>query len=233
MRRAAARFLPVLALLASLSGARGAPSLVADPAEYDCGVLDGDTTVAFLFTLRNEGDENLHVSDVDPACGCTSVFLPDSTVPPGGSLPLTGTFSSRKMEGEVRKTVSLTTDDPRRPRAILLVRAWVLRDLTWSPKTVRFLGVREGEGAERTVLFRPGRGVPFTITGIRAPAERYEIAEAEGERPGDRIVRILLRPGVEAGTLNDTILVSTDVKGKEEIAIPVAGKIHPPSREVR
>ncbi|MFH1277207.1 MAG: DUF1573 domain-containing protein [Candidatus Eisenbacteria bacterium] len=228
-----ARVLAPLAFLAAASAAAGAPSLVADPPEYDCGVLCGDTTVSFLFTLRNEGDEPLHIAAVDAACGCTSVFLPDSLIPPRGALPLTGSFSSRKMRGDVRKTVTLTTDDPGRPAAILLIRAWVLRDLTWAPRTVRFFGVRAGEGSERTVLFRPGRGVPFTIEGVQGPAGRYDLRVTEGERLGDRVLHVVLLPTAEAGALGDTIRVRTNVEGKEEIVIPVEGRIDPPGGVIR
>lgn len=213
------------ALFAATAGAAGLFEF--RPVYVDLGILAGDVSVPFSFTLENSGSRAIHIVAVDPSCGCTSVFLPDSTIEAGEAVPLTGFFSSRKMEGEVLKTILVDTDDPERPRNVLVLKAWVQRRLTYAPRGVHFSLAWVGREEVETVLFRPGEGIDFTIEGVAASSSRFRTEVVPGELPGDLVLRIVLLPPESPGDFEDTVTVKTNVTGREEIEIPVTGRILP------
>jgi len=219
-----------LFLVTGAAAGGAAPSLVTEPARIDFGILEGDTAAPFSFLLRNDGDEELVIEGVNPSCGCTSVYLPDSVLPPGGSVPLTGTFSTRKKEGETTETVALLSNDPQRRRAIVLLRAWVQRALTLSRRTIYFQTVAAGEEKEETVLFRPGRGIDFSIGEVEAPGGRYRHFVTDGGRPGDLVLHIVLLPQETEMVIIDTLKIHTSVPGRELVPLRVMGRVKTPGR---
>jgi len=225
MRRArAAALLPALWLLALPIPGLGAPALVFDPVSVDLGLLEGDIVVPFSLALRNDGDAPLAIHEVNPTCGFTVVFLPDSLILPGESVPITGTFSSRKLEGEIRKAVILETNDPERPRAVFLVRAYVERALMLSDDAFDFGVFPPNVSKEAKILFRPKEGIELAILGVGAPEERFRFWVVDGERAGDLVLHLTLLPQPEGTVLEDTIHVQTNVKKCESIRLPVRGR---------
>ncbi|MFH1680790.1 MAG: DUF1573 domain-containing protein [Candidatus Eisenbacteria bacterium] len=229
MRGARAAALPALLVLAAALAlpvaASGAPSLVIGPPSIDLGILEGDRVVPFSVALRNDGDEPLAIHEVNPTCGCTVVLLSDSLILPGESVPLTGTFSTRKLEGEIRKPVILRTNDPERARAVFLIRAWVQRALTLSDDSIDFGVFAPGEMKEGRILFRPSEGIELAILGVEGPEDRYRFWTAGGERPGDLVLHVTLLPQPEGTVVEDTIHVRTNVEGRETIRLPVRGRV--------
>jgi len=224
----------IVALLVSIApsaaapptpGGEPAPALVVQPNTFDFGILEGDVTEPFLFTLQNNGDAPLYITGVDASCGCTDVFLADSLLLPGGSMPLTGTFSTRKMEGLVRKTIFLETNDPRRRRAVLMLKSWVQRRLTFVPKSIRFYDIDPETEMERTVLFRPGSDVSFRIEEFETGKVPVRTELTEGERPGDLVLRVSLPPLPAGTTIDDTLGVRTTVEGFERILLPLIVRV--------
>ncbi len=216
------------ALLFTLSApgpARSAPALVVEPNEFDVGIVEGDTTVAIRYILKNAGTEPLRITEIRPSCGCTMISLADSLLSPGRSAPLAGTFSTRKIEGPVVKTIILTTNDPARPRAVLLLKGWVQRALTLDRTTVRFPDAAPGEMLEETVLLRPGRGHDLSELKIEADPHLFRHYVTDGEREGDRLLHITLLPQKEAMMIDRAVTVRTAIEGRELTEIRVLAHI--------
>jgi len=228
MRRAVAGGYEAAALVLTLlvsTAAFSAPALVVEPNEFDVGVIEGDTTTAIHYILKNAGTEPLRITEIRPSCGCTMISLADSLLPPGRSAPLTGTFSTRKIEGPVMKTIILTTNDPARPRAVLILKGWVQRALTLDRKTVRFADTVPGEMLEETVLLRPGRGHDLSGMEIEADPNLFRHYVTDGEREGDRLLHITLLPQKEAMLIDRAVTVRTVIEGREETKIRVLAHI--------
>jgi hypothetical protein len=201
------------------------PSLVIEPASVDLGIVEGDETVSFQVLLRNEGDATLVIDEVSTSCGCTVAFLPDSILDAGESVLMSGDFATRKMEGEVRKAIFLSTNDPYRARAVIMVRIWVQRTLTLSTSTVNFSNADPEGGTERKVLLRPGSNVDFEILGITGDSDQVEWEVLPGEREGDRIIRFTSKPLPRGTDIAGAVEIRTTVKGKEKIILRLFGKV--------
>ena len=201
------------------------PSLVVEPPTIDLGILEGDVRVPFACTLRNAGDAPLRIHEVVPTCGCTVVLFTDSLIAPGDAAPLTGAFHSRKLEGNVLKSIFVKTNDPERPRAVVLLRAWVQREVTLSETSVSFGDVAPGEPGEKTILIRPAKDLFLVILGVDGCEGLVRAELSDGERAGDRILRVALLPQPEGTVLDDTLYVRTNAPGRETIPIPVDGRV--------
>ncbi|MBN1827016.1 MAG: DUF1573 domain-containing protein [Candidatus Eisenbacteria bacterium] len=229
----ARRALPAAAALALLfSLGKGAATadgsrpvtFVVEPEVADLGFVEGDTTLPFLFLLRNEGGRTITIEEVSTTCGCTVAFLPDSTIPPGGAVPLSGTFETRKMEGKTRKAIFVRSDDETRPQAVLFLQIWIQRRLSWSPRKLNFPNVLSGESKEMIVLIRGATGLPFAVTGVDVP-EGFSWAIETGERPEDRLLHVTLLPRETAGRFREELTIRTNVEGRETIAVPIIGNV--------
>ena len=100
-----------------------APRAVVVALEHNFGTIKPGTPLTYTFKVRNEGDAPLEISNVKPACGCTSGDF-DKTVAPGkeGKIKLS-VPDTESYRGEVSKTATVTTNDPDRPTFTLTMKA--------------------------------------------------------------------------------------------------------------
>lgn len=101
----------------------GAPKAVIAALEHDFGKVKPGTPLTFAFAIKNAGDANLEITNVRPACGCTSGDF-DKTIAPGkeGKIKLS-VPNTESYNGEVSKTATVTTNDPERPTFTLTLKA--------------------------------------------------------------------------------------------------------------
>ena len=84
------------------------PILNVSPLSHDYGVQDNGTSTNFVFTITNVGDQDLHVLSVvasDPSFSASG----SGTIAPGGTQPLTVTFSP--LDGQFHSgTITVSSD---------------------------------------------------------------------------------------------------------------------------
>src|SRR5215510_14924940 len=79
---------------------------------FDFGKVSPGELVRHDFVFTNTGKVLLEIKGVRPGCGCTTAGTWDRQVEPGktGIIPLQ--FNSAKFDGEVRKSATVTCNDP-------------------------------------------------------------------------------------------------------------------------
>ena len=92
---------------------------------HDFGTIRSDQKQTISWTFRNDGTAPLSILNTAPSCGCTSAVQGDA-VAPGGTGAMTVTYDPAGQSGDVRKTLTVFTNDPVHPRTILTLRAKVL-----------------------------------------------------------------------------------------------------------
>ncbi len=87
------------------------PLLIIDTSGSNFGLIPNIGQVEHTFILRNEGDKALHITRVQPACGCTVASLKDSVLAPGEATNLLIKFSENNhWPGGFEKEVSIASD---------------------------------------------------------------------------------------------------------------------------
>ena len=121
----------LLALLLSIGVAlpADAAQLRVDPPEWNFGKIASTQIVRHTFLLWNTGGSTLYIRDLTVTCGCTAVDVSSKSIEPGKNASLTVKIEPDAKEGPIEKTITIATNDPNRPLAVLKVRAEIQRDL--------------------------------------------------------------------------------------------------------
>ena len=95
------------------------PALVLEPASVELGrQAENKGEYAFSFKVKNGGDQELQVSQVRAGCSCTKVTMAKKTLAPGEVSEITGVLTTKGIEGEMRKSITVTSNDPVHPNVV-------------------------------------------------------------------------------------------------------------------
>lgn len=97
-----------------------APMISVDNSIYSVTVQSG-SLVSHSFVVTNTGDETLAITDVYTSCGCTTAALAKRNLAPGESVDIAATVNTAGFRGTVTRTVSVVTNDPTSPTAVLQI----------------------------------------------------------------------------------------------------------------
>jgi rhodanese-related sulfurtransferase len=115
------RLLVMFAMLGLFGvAAVAAPMISVDNSIYSVTVQSG-SLVTHSFVVTNIGDETLNISSVRTSCGCTTAALAKRDLAPGESVNVDATVNTTGFRGTVTRTISVTTNDPTTPTAVLEV----------------------------------------------------------------------------------------------------------------
>jgi hypothetical protein len=86
------------------------PNLVFNKKFYDFGVIETDTVLVAKFWLKNSGDSELNIINVDPDCMCTNFEILDNTIEPSDSTQLILFFNTENKIGKHKIYTILETN---------------------------------------------------------------------------------------------------------------------------
>ena len=96
-----------------------------DTTDFDFGSIPANSKVEHDFILTNKGKSDLYVRKVSASCGCTVVQPSKTIVPPGDSTVINVTYNTQGRSGADKKAITVITNDPRKSKSILWIRALV------------------------------------------------------------------------------------------------------------
>jgi hypothetical protein len=105
---------------------KNAPVVNFDAESFDFGDIKQNTKSEHTFMLINTGKKDLIIHDVKTSCGCTAVSPSKNVIPSGESVPLKVVFDSTGKLGKQLKTITVITNDPKKPTSILTIASNVL-----------------------------------------------------------------------------------------------------------
>jgi hypothetical protein len=123
----------------------------------------------------------------------------------------------------VTKSVTVFTNDPRRPSERLKITGNVEEYAVIEPQCVRLIGP-VGTPLESKITIVQKDRYPFTVTGIRMRSGRYVSAELREKAGGGYEVTVVNRR-TTTGIYYDTVILTTDSAIRQELMISVFGKI--------
>lgn len=138
--------------------------------EVDLGEIARGKKARFEFRIRNTGKAPLSI-ELRPNCSCT-VPTYDKVIAPGAVGRVVADLTTTGLKGYVTKTLSVKTNDPRRPTAGLYMIATIISvvDIEPSENFVMPLG-DVGETVKRlTVRFRKGEAAEILDAVSTLPA---------------------------------------------------------------
>jgi len=153
------------------------------------GTVDPGTKVPFDFVVRNTGTAPLEILEVKPTCGCVVASF-DRTIAPGGTGGIHAVLNTISRQGEVRKEIEVTTNDPRSPHLVLSVRAIAREVLRVEPGYELLLPLDAGKTASQSATLRSLEGQSFRIRSVESSVPYVEAQPLESDSGTERHVRL-------------------------------------------
>ncbi|NCA83115.1 MAG: DUF1573 domain-containing protein [Opitutae bacterium] len=199
----------LLVLLGLLPSLHAAPQLVLSPVTNDFGEVPSGESVHATFTLRNEGDELLHIASVRTSCGCTTSTLEKQDLAPGEETPLIATLSLKGRSGPQIKHLTIGSNDPDHPDVQAVVQGTAIRHITISPWIIYLFSAPQGQPITRTVEILSEKQTPFQITSIEASHPDLAVGITPISTSAYRL-SLSLPPTWPAGRIDESLRIHTD-----------------------
>jgi hypothetical protein len=220
----------LLLLMVAAGGARAdqairpTPKLVIEETTHSFAPVVDGTIISHDFLVGNAGEEVLKISKVQTGCGCAVASYPRQ-IPPGGEGKISIQFNTSGYGGrDIQEIISVSTDDPQRPRTTLTMRGKVNAFVMVTPRYARLNG-KVGDPVTAVVRITPAEAYPFKITAVKAKSGQhitYELAQPSEESEGAYLLTVT-NTKKEAGRYADTITIKTDSKVRSELKVGVYG----------
>ncbi len=226
--------LPVIAAAMLASPALAAPRAVVDVPIKNFDIVAKGEIIKHTFTIRNEGNSVLEITEVQPACGCTVARF-DPKIAPGGTGKIHADLDTLSFDGPIAKSVYVYTNDPETPRIDLVIKADVRPFVGIHPGYARFSYVQgESTGTIGQTIWAPD-GRDLEILSINNPYTHIKVShrvateeERQGDKPGKQWrVDLTILADAPVGALRDYIVVEVDHPKQQKVQIPVSGFVRP------
>lgn len=123
-RKIGPRLLPAVCSFAVvLCLAATGPKIHFEQTSHDFGELRSDETASYDWVFTNTGDEPLEILRTRSSCGCTMSVAQEEPVPPGGSGTIHVEFDAGGLEGSIKRTLAVESNDPQDGLILLKIRA--------------------------------------------------------------------------------------------------------------
>jgi hypothetical protein len=150
-----------------------APAIQFERIHYDFGKIGPDKKVSAKYKVTNAGKATLNITHINPSCGCTSTMLGKWSLAPGESEMLEATFDPKGNKGIVRKSIQVTSDDPKNGVVTLTMEADVIQEIVPSTNSLFFLDIPRNTPRKAVVRLASGNGVPVKVVEVKIPGAPY------------------------------------------------------------
>lgn len=108
----------------NFSGKTGkTPVAVIDRTQHSFGDVWKNTSLSTSFTLKNTGQNTLILRKLKPSCGCTVLRPEKTSLEPNESTVVEVNFNTGNLTQRKRESVTIITNDPKRPEIEFFIEA--------------------------------------------------------------------------------------------------------------
>jgi hypothetical protein len=202
-----------------------------DEPDWNFGSIQKGAQVAHNYWFSNNGTEDLVITRIRPACGCTTTKSKGITVPPGGRGFIDISFNSGRFNNVITKGITVETNDAVNPYLELRFTATInnpLQIIETAPLEANFGSVLRGQPAELVIKIKNTDSTRSKIEFIEKPDEStFKISP-------DKIIlkpmtaselKVQLLPNIPLGPFVSSLTVDIAGKPESRITIPIVGTI--------
>jgi len=223
-----------LLVTASLWAAGAPKAAVVEPIK-DVGNVAKGEKIVHDFAIKNDGNADLTITNVQPACGCTVAEF-DKVIKPGQTGKVHAVVDTSTFSGAIAKGISVFTNDPAAPQIELTLRAKIEPYISVKPGYARYITV-QGEAQEGHIvqsLWAPD-GSAWDVTSVDSPYPFLKVTFREA-KPEERVpdakgkqwqIEMNLANDAKVGPLSDYVTVHTSHPKQKLVQIPVSGFVRP------
>ena len=199
------------------------PRVRFDQPHHDFGEVEAGEEVEHTFTFRNTGEGVLAIKKVLTSCGCTGAVVSDREVPPGGTGAVKATFQTKGFHGNVKKSLTVESNDPENELVRLTIGGTVNPEVTVEPRYVNWETLEPGNPprpVELRIRFIEGRGLRLEKIQSESPSV---VLTKQSEEENGAIYSVALAQSLPQGTVIGRITIQTNSEKVPEIHVPFHG----------
>lgn len=190
--------------------------------------LNKQASVSGTVLIRNLGDSMLIISDLHPSCGCTTPKMDVDTIAPGAQGTMHVGLNLPVINGEILKSVSITSNDPSRKVSVLHVRANVQRPVQLSSSFIPFNKGRVGDSIMGTLTMSAYGTDPITFeTEVHNSKLVLGSPAKQTLKPGESMNLVVYYVPDKEGVFSVQVLVKTSAPGYESFDLRGYGTVDP------
>jgi len=168
-----------------------------------------------VITIKNIGNDTLHISDVKAQCGCTATMMSDKdkTLSPKSVGKVSISFDTHNYGGsKVSKQVYITSNDTSTPKLTVTFTANVLNVIDTDPKILSFDNMKLDSTYTRTItITNPSMKNRVKILSVDPKFPMINVSLMKYElMPGEKTqLQAIFRP-TKTGTFQGQVELTTD-----------------------
>ncbi|MBN1491544.1 MAG: DUF1573 domain-containing protein [Phycisphaerae bacterium] len=190
---------------------RALPKVEVGNLVHDFGEAWAGTPVKHTFTLKNVGEGPLSILQVHATCGCTLAGKFDKVVAPGAAWELPAELRTTGMHGQTRKTINVTTDDPRQRTVTFMFQGRVKTRLSIKPQPVAYFTLPSRDTvAKKTLTITNELKEPVVIKSAKSKSKSYRAELREVEKGRKYELDVITVPPIEDIAQQQIVELETD-----------------------
>jgi hypothetical protein len=185
--------------------------------------MEAGEEVEHTFTFRNVGGALLTVEKVRTSCGCTAALISDKEIPPGGTGEIKTTFRTKGYQGDVKKSLTVESNDPENELVRLTMGGKVLSEVSVWPRYLNWESIEQGDPPRPrriSIWFPEGRGLRLEKIHSESPSV---VLKEESEEENKVIYSVALAENLPTGRFTGRITVRTNSERLQEVHVPFYG----------
>jgi len=153
--------------------------------------------------------------------------LSDKVIPPGGEGKVEITVKTKGMIGNLHKSVSVLSNDPDEKSVRLEVKAEFITEFGMQPGAVNFGNHRQDEVSVFPVNISTLQESNLRMYDFQSSSPYLDIKEERKDVDGQQQIQLIvsLKEGLEIGKFKGEIKFKTNIKGKEEVILPINAEV--------
>ncbi|HTL18082.1 MAG TPA: DUF1573 domain-containing protein [Patescibacteria group bacterium] len=194
---------------------------------YDFGRVQAGDLVKYSFVFTNTGDEALEVSHVQPSCGCTTAGDWTRKVEPGqtGTIPVQ--FNSANFNGQVFKTVSVTSNERKKPVTVLQLKGTVWKPIELVPPYTVINVTPDASQASASIRILNHTEEPLTISPPQINTPTFAVALITNQPGKEYTLALNSATELTTGNIQGKISVKTSSTKTPNLDIPFWVNVQP------
>jgi hypothetical protein len=197
---------------------------------HEFGSVARGAKADYEYLFNNIYVEDLHVASVQSSCGCTQVRIKKADLKTYEQGAIVATINTQSFTGQRGATVTVTFDKPYYAEVQLHTSVYIRSDVVFTPGSVQFDTVDEGQPAEKQVAVNYAGRDDWRILEVKSAnanvsAVAVETLRSNGQVAYNLVVR--LNGAAPAGYLDDHLILMTNDQGSPQIPLALEGLVEP------
>jgi hypothetical protein len=196
------------------------PAIKFDNLIYEFGEVEQGKEVKYTFIYKNTGTDILRIFSVKPTCLCTVPGVYTKEAAPGKTGDIPVVFNTKGYKGDVSKHIKVETNIPDSKPIFLTMEGKIKVLIEVNPTRV-WLGQtrKDGPPLTGTVTIKSYVDTPLKIIKIIPSGERCTTKINTIKEGEEYTIDITVSPPFEMEEIIENLMIMTNIKGKEVVAI--------------